>query len=445
MEVKDIFLTPVYLIFIYLIALYFRPKVTNAYTRKYYLPALSLKLFGAVALGVVYYFYYRGGDTINYYEQSKLIYDSFWQSPILGLKILFSHGQFDPMTYAVTSKMRWYSSPTEFFVIRIAAVMSLFTFNTYSVIAMLFALLSFSGIWVMYNTFVRLYPIMYKQLAIAVFFVPSVFFWGSGLMKDSLCIGALGWLFYAFYTGLIEKKAPIKMSVIAVIAIYVLLSTKAYILFSFLAPAILWVFAENSRRIKNRVLRRVIGPLLVVGGVGAGIFGTLKLTEGDARYSLDNVAERAKITADYIYRVSIEQGGAAYSLGELDGTMGGMLKLAPQAVNVTLFRPYLWEVHNVIMLISSLESTIFLLFTLWIVMRTGLMRTLRIIVSSPLLTFSILFALGFSMSVGLSTNNFGSLARYKVHMMPFYLAVLYITNHIAVTTRVEKVQQFAKA
>ncbi len=84
--------------------------------------------------------------------------------------------------------------------------MRLFCFNTYTVIGLFFALISFGGMWAMYITFLRIYPLAYKKLAIAVFFLPSVFFWGSGLMKDSLCIGALGWVFYGFYHVFIVRK-----------------------------------------------------------------------------------------------------------------------------------------------------------------------------------------------------------------------------------------------
>jgi hypothetical protein len=438
MEVKDIFLTPVYLVIIYVIALYFRPKATNALDQRYYLPALTVKLFGAISMGLVYTFYYHGGDTISYHDQSKIVYQAFWEDPTVGIKLIFSHGQYDPATWRIADKIRWYHSATEFFVVRIATIISLFTFNAYTVVAMIFALLSFSGIWAMFKTFMKMYPVLHRKLAIATLFIPSVFFWGSGLMKDSLCIGSLGWLFFAFYEGLIERKNLIRAGVIIAVASWVILSTKPYIIFSFVPPAIFWVIIENGARIKNKVIRALAAPIFLAGGVFAAVFGVSKLTEGDDRYSLENVAERTKITADYIYRISVQQEGSAYKLGELDGTIQGTLKLAPQAINVSLFRPYLWEVNNPIMLLSALEATWFIYLTLTLLLRTGVSKTFRLIAFTPLLTFCFVFAMVFSMAVGVSTNNFGTLVRYRIHMMPFYLAALYISNYQASLSRAKR-------
>jgi hypothetical protein len=46
-----------------------------------------------------------------------------------------------------------------------------------------------------------------------------------------------------------------------------------------------------------------------------------------------------------------------------------------------------------------------------------------------LLIFCIVFALIFSLAVGITSGNFGTLMRYKIPMMPFYysaLAIIYI-------------------
>ena len=59
MEIKDLFLTPLYLLLFYFIAFAIRPAVTNIYTKKYFIPALTLKYIGAISVGIIYQFYYR--------------------------------------------------------------------------------------------------------------------------------------------------------------------------------------------------------------------------------------------------------------------------------------------------------------------------------------------------------------------------------------------------
>ncbi|QDA59332.1 hypothetical protein [Hymenobacter jejuensis] len=438
MELQDLFLTPFYLGIFYAIAFAVRKKATNAFTRKYFIPALTAKFIGAIALGLIYQFYYHGGDTYNYFNHVKVIYNAFTTSPSVGLKLIFSHGEYDPATANYAAQMEWYGAPKEFSVIRIAAICGLFCFNTYTVIGLMFAGLSFSGMWAMFLTFVKIKPLIYKNLATAVFFIPSVFFWGSGLMKDSLCMGALGWLFYAFYQGAIQKKRPTQSLIIGFLAAYLLFAVKVYILLSFLPPALLWVFNENSQRIKDPTIRMLAKPILLGLGGAVAFFATTRLTAGDAQYDVTKIGERSKITADYLYQVSMNEGGSAYHIGELDGTLTGMAKLAPQAIIVSLFRPFLFEARNPVMLLSAIEATFFLFFTLRIFWRVGVGKTLRYISSTPVLSLCFVFSLIFAVAVGVSTSNFGTLVRYKIPLIPFYVSGLYILENISIPKKTKR-------
>ncbi|WP_026462934.1 hypothetical protein [Adhaeribacter aquaticus] len=428
MELKDLFLTPIYLIILYGVAYWLRPKCTDKVTKKYFIPALTVKFIGAIALGVIYQFYYgKGtptGDTFNYFNHIKVVFSAFLDSPVIGVKLLLSSGEFDSVTAKYASKMEWYRSSTEFFVIKIGSFFSLISFNTYTVIALFFALLSFSGIWAMFMTFYKLYPTIHKNLAYANFFLPSVFFWGSGLMKDSITIGALGWLFFGFYQGLIQKKNIISSLIIIAISFYIIYSVKVYVILSFLPPALFWVFNENSAKIKNSFLRAVAKPIFLTVGGAVATIGALNLTEGDERYDVDKIGERTKINSEYLS--GYEKNNSAYNIGEFDGSISSMLKVAPQAINVAIFRPYLWEVRNPVMLLSAIESFIFIFLTLKLFMKAGFFQTIKRIIALPIVNFSILFTIILAFAVGTNSGNFGTLVRYKIPFMPFYLSALYI-------------------
>lgn len=435
MELKDLFLTPLYLAIFYLIAYAIRPSFTNKYTKPYFIPALTLKFVGAIGLGVIYQFYYGGGDTFNFFSGAQGIHKAFDASFTAGLKLLLtSGGTYDPITAPYTPGILWYETGgSEYLLIRIAAIIGFLCFDTYTVIGLFFACISFSGIWMMYITFVKYRPQLYKQLAWSVFYLPSVFFWGSGLLKDSLCLGALGWLFYAFYKGAIQKRDVLRCAAIALVAAWVISGLKIYILLCFAPAALLWVFNESNARIKNPTIRLLARPVFFGFGLMVAFLAITNLTKGDDQYDLDKIGERSKITADYLYRVSVEQNGSAYNLGEQDGTIGGMVKLAPKAIATSLFRPFLWEARNPVMLLSALEAAFFLIFTLRIFVRTGFFTTIRLITGTPLLALCFIFSLVFSASVAISSSNFGTLVRYKIPMMPFYLAGLYILENISRT------------
>ncbi|MGC1242423.1 MAG: hypothetical protein WA874_12590, partial [Chryseosolibacter sp.] len=118
--------------------------------------------------------------------------------------------------------------------------------------------------------------------------------------------------------------------------------------------------------------------------------------------------------------------GSGYTLGELDGSWQSMLRLAPQAINISLFRPYLWGVKNPLMLLSALEGLSLLGLTLHLLVRVRL--RLFTYLRRPDVLFCFVFAVVFSFAVGVSTFNFGSLSRYKIPMMPFFLLMLGIIH-----------------
>ncbi|GAA4303644.1 hypothetical protein [Nibribacter koreensis] len=431
MELKDLLLAPLYLIIIYATAFWARSKYTNKFTKKYFIPALSLKLGGAISLGLIYQFYYGpgttvGGDTGNYYHQAKIILSAFEDSIDYGIRLFFSNGEFVSELRVYTKQMQWYKSPTEYFIIKTAAIFGIISFGSYAVIAMMFAITSFSGLWVMFKTFLKIYPTLTKEFAIAIFFLPSVFFWGSGLMKDSLTLGALGWVFYGFYATFIEKKNILFNFLILFAACYVIYVVKVYILLSFLPPALYWVFTENNSRIKSGAIRALVKPIFIALGLVFAYLGATIITAEDEKYSLDKIGERTRINS--VYLSEYQASGSAYHIGTLDGSIGSMISVAPQAIIVALYRPFLWEVRNPFMLLSAFEALLFIFLTLKIILKVGIFKIIGFVTSKPIITFCITFSLIFAFGVGTNSGNFGTLVRYKIPLMPFYLSALYIMN-----------------
>jgi len=430
MNIYDLIFTPFYLAIFYALAFWLRPKFTNKVNRKYFIPALTLKLIGAIAVGLIYWFYYgngsASGDTFNFYKHIEILYEAFKASPSVWLKLMLSKGEFDSDTAQYASRLLWYNAPTEFLIVKIGSLFSILCFNTYTVIAIFFAIFSFLGIWQLFATFFRLFPILHNKFAIACFYLPSVFFWGSGLLKDSITMGALGWLFFGFYQATIEKKKVITSTIIIIISATLIYSIKAYILISFIPPALYWVFLENNNRIKSPVLRKLAIPFFLSLGILAAYIGVTNLTEGNTKYDIDKLGEQSRINTTYLSKQVYT--GSAYDIGIFDGSLGSLLTVGPQAVNVALYRPYLWEVKNPVMLLSAIEATLFIFLTASILLRTGLFKSIRLISSQPILTFCFVFSIILAFGVGTNSGNFGTLVRYKIPFMPFYLSALYIMN-----------------
>ncbi|MEQ8473932.1 MAG: hypothetical protein RIC35_22240 [Marinoscillum sp.] len=428
MTVQDLFITPIYLLILTGLAYIIRPFVTNSRTRKYFIPALVARFFGAIMLGVIYQFYYGGGDTFNYFNQSKWIYTAFLEQPMTGIALLLDHGgQHAGETFQYSQHIWFYRDPHSYMIVKIAGFFNLFTFSTYSSTALLFSMASFGGLWGMFSVLTRKYPEHLFGLSIAILFVPSVVFWGSGILKDTITIGALGLLTYSLI-NIIEfrEKNPVNW-IIAVVAMLVIYSIKIYIIICFVPLVFVWLYLKGIKASKNMAVKVLIAPILFVIFAGAGYFALNQISSESTKYSLDNIAEQAAINAyDIRYGWGARTGGdGGYDLGQLDGSWASMIRLMPQAINVSLFRPYLWEVKNPVMLLAALESILTIFFTVKVFL---LNRRFAQLMGDPFLVFCFAFSLIFAFAVGVSTFNFGTLMRYKIPLMPFYFTVLFILN-----------------
>ena len=423
MESRDLIVTPVLLMLVYAGAYIVRPWVTDQTNRKYFLPALSVRIIGALALGFIYQFYYNGGDTFNYHTHgSRHIWEAFIDSPSNGFQLLFAGKEHVGQTFKYSSQIAFFGDPSSYFIVRIAAVIDLLTFSSYSATAVVFAVISFAGMWAFFLTFYRAYPNVSGWIAITILFVPSVFFWGSGILKDTVTLTALGFLTFAIRRIFIEKRINATSIFLLIVCTFVIYSVKKYILLCYLPAALVWVQTVRLASIKSAIVRVMVVPFFLIAVLASSYYAVTIVGENDEKYAMENLAKTAQITAYDIGYYTGRGAGSSYSIGELDGTFTGMLKLIPQAVNVSLFRPYLWEASNPLMLLSALESLVVFGLTIFVIYRKRLVLVEAI--RNPDILFCLIFSVTFAFAVGVSTFNFGTLTRYKIPLIPFYLLAL---------------------
>ena len=429
--ITDFLLLPIYLFVAFIFASYFKNKYypKGHPLRPYFMPAFILKIVGAIILGIIYQFYYKGGDTLNYWHQTTVINSSFDESFGTWFRMITASAEiYDVDVYKYTTQLYWYGIKSPEYIISIlGALIGLFTMTTYLPTAVIFAGLSFIGVWKMYVVFTKLYPRLTKHMAFAILFIPSVIFWGSGFMKDTITMTAIGWVTHFFYRIFFENKKVIFSAAWAVLILYIIYIIKSYILMAFLPAALLWGVGLLSYKIKDARLILFVRYFLYASAIiGLVVVGGKLQTEMFGEYNVESLAYKSFVTRDYLFRISNEQDGSGYTLGDMDPTLMGMLEKAPAGVNVTLFRPYLWEARKPIVMISALEALLYLVFTIVAIVRNNPIRMVQRIMADETLQFCLIFTLIFAFAVGLSTSNFGSLVRYKIPCLPFYTAFLII-------------------
>lgn len=430
-HLADIILFPLY---VALFAFFFsarRRRLKDPVLRRYHRNAFWLKVFSALAYVFFSLFLAKLDSTYLYYPEginiTRLILKDF-----TNIKLLFIQGKdFDFNLLADSLNKGYFSSESNFFIARLVTVFSFFSFGSYSVITLIFSMISFSGVWRLYRFFYEQYPHLHKQLAIAVLYLPNFVFWSSGILKDPLCTGMLGWFTYAMYRVFIRRDTLLKYSLVALVSAFVLGLVKAYILVSYLPFFILFILFTHLGRIRAAAIRVVLlFFIVVIAGLGVLLVGE-RLQDEMEDLALTKITESVQNTQQNFMRIA-DLAESSFSLGvEYDGTMTGLLRIAPAGVVATLYRPFIWESKKISSLMSSLESTALLLFTLYVLLRVGPFRFVGSIFRDPMIQFCLLFAIVFALFVGVTTLNFGTLVRYKIPCMPFYVIglVLILERH----------------
>jgi hypothetical protein len=269
---------------------------------------------------------------------------------------------------------------------------------------------------------------MNAEIALAVLFIPSACYWSSGFLKDSICFGAVGFLLYGLHQIFIARKAVAVSIFWVVLSAYLLYTIKVYILLALIPGAGLWIFGAITSRIRTKSLRRVslFFALLIAGFAAVYLVNYLTSDASLAKFSMENILE----TSDYSRRI-LERHGDSGSNFQINTSNPVLLML--NGLVATFFRPFPWEISSAIVAFSALEAVVFLALFIYLLFVTGIGRVTSVIFSSPLLLLCFSFAVVFAISVGISTTNFGSLSRYKIPCLPFYLMFILGTYHITNT------------
>ncbi len=430
----DYFLLPLYLLIIYLVAFIFRERrypVGHPW-RKYFMPGLTVKIVGAIFIGMIYQYYYGGGDTSNYFEHAQIVNSAFDESIVKWFNLVLGIPPWYDNEYSsyISSLLPWYESPAEYTVVALVAFIGIFTFTTYLPIAVIFGVIAFTGMWALFRTFALKYPAYLKYIAICTLYIPSTIMWGSGIFKDTICMFGLGWMTYGAFRILIHRDFSAKNIILTLVSFYFVAVIKVYILLAFLPALALWILFTYSHSIPGSSMRLFVKTFIILISVGGLLYFSEKFSQSLGKYSLQNVAKTSYVTRTYINSVSGDA-GSGYTLGDLDPSFTGMLKKFPLAVNVSLFRPYIWETTKPIQMLNALEAFMFLWVTIKVAFSVGLVQCWRTIKSDPTIQFCLIFTLVFAFAVGISSYNFGALSRYRIPCLPFYglaLVLIYYKN-----------------
>lgn len=404
----------------------------NSVLRQIFYWGITMKLLaGLFYAGVYEFFYHFQGDTFYYYKASNQLIDLLFQKPSAYFQVLF--GTYKDLPLYAFDNLRYnpFAYRDDVFV-HTHLFLSFFAFfslkNYYIQILIMNAFLYIIQ-WKFFRMLLEIFPKHIKSTAIAILFIPSVLFWGSGLIKDPLTLSFSQLIVICFYRILFCYKFKIRYILGFILGFYVVISLKPYILYTILMSCVAWKTIDLIHLVKGTFMRIFVLPFLLLMAIVGSVFMMKYMTTmvGGTYGSMDAMMQKAAIASDDLKNE--RYGKNSFDIGNYDGSLEGAVDLGPKAVFAALYRPLIFEAKSPLMLLSAAENLILLLLTVYAVFNWK--RTIRLIHQHSFLVFCLLFAIIFSFGIGLSTSNFGAMVRLRIPLLPYFaFMLLYIYESI---------------
>jgi hypothetical protein len=266
------------------------------------------------------------------------------------------------------------------------------------------------------------------KMFVATVLFPSVAFWTSALHKEAFGLAGIGALLAAWRA---VYNRQFRALVYAPLGLTLILLFRAPVLVPVLLGLVAFVAWERLQKSRGGDVA-IIGPVYLIAGFGVVLLGMTAMSHMSPELSLDRLEETV---ATKQQNWALAQGGSSFAAdGVLPQTLGAQLIRVPLATLNALFRPQLFDVHNVPTLISAVEMTTITYLAYRAIRHHGLGGIFLRIQRSPFALMCAIITLVGCTMVGLVTLNLGSLARYRVPFLPFYGALIVALSPVRIRT-----------
>lgn len=415
---KDIIIGPiVFAILAGIFLLGILPRYTDSKERRIIHIGFYLRMLGAIATAFLYQFYYGYGDTFSYYYCGTRYIEAWTDRPDLFVNLM----AYGPENYLADGMN--YLDHSYFFkarnrvVAKFAAVFGLITFKSFIGISLCMTFLSYIGSLLCYNVLSLHFPRHKVIAAVSCFLIPSVFFWGTGIMKESLVMMSLGGVIHGFYF-LIKKKKMLYL-VTCLISLFILFKVKVYLFAILLLSLALSYVFKRSTDSKYRIFK--ILTLLLISTVFLFSYQAIK-AQFDIS-SADEALKKAAIIQKAQEHATTAFDGSGYQLGYVSDNWLKNSTIFLNATWTSIYRPFIWEAKKIVLIPAAIENLILLLLTITLIFRNKL-KIFNGIRNDYFLLFMLIVSLCTFLVIGTISFNYGTLMRYRIPVLPFFVFIL---------------------
>lgn len=423
----DFLLIPAYLLMIFIGAILFKKHhKEDSLIQKYFLKGLFFKIMGGLIYALLVVYYWGFGDTSTYFKEVLFFRELLAEDKTTFFQIFTQDYSYFRDTYEIIGSV----NNSGFMVTKLGLLLSYLSFGRFLITTMLFAVIAYSSLFTLFKTFVAFIPKYHFPIALAVLFFPSISIYGSGILKDTVSFTALGFFFYAAYELAVKKNITLKYFFTIFICGYLIAIVKSYILAAFLLPFLLFFIIKLLKGLKTILAKMVVGFFMIALILGSFLIFSSQIKGIIGVGSTEELQSQIMELQDEYAKMD-GNSDSNFSLGTIEPTLMGLMVKLPAGFVATLYRPFVWEVGSLFTLLSAMESLFLALFTLYVLIKVKPLHFFYSIFSNSNVFLCVGFSVIFASLVGLSTLNFGTLARYRIPVIPFYLMGLLLIYYEA--------------
>lgn len=381
-----------------------------------------LKIGFGLLLWYIYTFYYPNratADIYKYFDDSKIMFDALKTNPVHYFKMLLGIGNNTPEFDSYYAAMNYWAKKNDVgtyndahTVIRFNAFVRLFSFGYYTIHTVFICFISLIGFAAIYKTFIPFFEDKKRELFCVVFLLPSVLFWGSGVLKEGLLFFTLGLLIYFFQPPFSKK------TFFLCIAAAVLMALSKFYVWLALLPSLLFLLVVKLTG-KRWMLLKFISVLLLFVLIGSNIdrFTGIQnplVTLSQKQIEFNSLASGNNSDANHKI---IPEAGSHIHIADLQPNLLSFVKNAPAALRNVLLRPYPWELEGKMIIPVFFENLMILVIIFACILHTQRFSMIQ----WEYVLFCLSFVVIQSLIIGETTPVLGAIARYKVPALPFLL------------------------
>lgn len=382
-------------------------------SRRFLVIAFTVKILAGFALTVIYTQYYTNrneADTFRYFDDSYHLHKAASENPQAYFKMLLGSDDGEDLMPYLDGMNNWFPAErTTFYndnrtVIRINALLRWVSFGSYYFHVLVFSFLAFYGLTFIYKAFHRYFSGKKFLLGIILFFMPSLVFWSSGILKEGPLLFVFGITLNILNKIFTTRSYWVHYILLAFCTLF-LFHLKFYVGL-LLIPATtgyLWILYPKGPHPVVKSILNFSGYFLI-----AVLFDLL-----NKNWSLFTVLKWKR--SDFLGLAGVMNAKSLIGTGNLEDNWFSFLVHVPLGFFNTLTRPFLWEVYSFVLLPNAIENVIILIFIALSIF-WGRKKHFQ-----KIGYFFIMYAFGLMTIIGMVTPIMGSLVRYKIPAIPFLL------------------------